>query len=602
MIWYMQQITQINELLKLIPEKPGVYQFYDKSEKLLYIGKAINLKKRVFSYFHKNHDNRKLQVLVNKIINIKHIVVENESDALFLENNLIKKHQPPYNARLKDDKTFPWICIKNEPFPRIFYTRKIIKDGSKYYGPYTSVRTVKTLLELIRDLYKLRTCSLNLTQENIKKNKFKVCLEYHIKNCKGPCEALQEESEYNEDINQIQSIVKGNLKQIIQYLNNLMNSYAEELKFEKANEVKEKIEILEKYRSKSTIVNPELNNIDVFSMIDEENSAWVNYLKVMDGAIVQVHSIEIKKKIEEEKEELLALVIVDIRERLGSNSEEIILPFEMNLVLPDVKITVPQRGDKKKLLELSERNLKYFKFETEKQQLKINPNKHKDRILNTIQHDLQLKELPVHIECFDNSNIQGTNPVAACVVFKNAKPAKNEYRHFNIKSVIGPDDFTSMEEVVYRRYKRLLDENAPLPQLIVIDGGKGQLNAAMKSLKSLNIETKIQLIGIAKRLEEIFKPGDSVPLYLDKKSESLKVIQQLRDEAHRFGITFHRNKRSANFIKSELENIEGIGKKSIEELMQHFKSIENIKKANKEELEKLVGKSKAEAIQIYFNN
>ncbi len=595
-----KRLEQLKSIAISLPDKPGVYQFYNSENKIIYVGKAKNLKKRVSSYFLKNYDSGKTKILISKINNIKYIVVNSEQDALLLENNLIKKYQPRYNVMMKDDKSFPWICIKNENFPRVFYTRKHIKDGSLYFGPYTSIKMVKVILDFFKQLYKLRTCNYNLSQKNIKQNKFKVCLEYHIGNCKAPCVEKQNEDEYNKAIDEIKNILKGNIYNVTKYLKNLMQKYADKYKFEEANKIKEKIKILENYQSKSTIVNPSINNVDVFSIIDDEKSAYVNFLKVVNGAIIQVHTLEMKKKLDETKEELLPMAITEIRQKLSIDSKEIILPFYPDIKLDYTKIIVPKRGDKKKLLELSERNVKYYRLEKIKQFERINPQKRYDRILNTIKKDLHLNNLPVHIEGFDNSNIQGTNAVASCVVFKNAKPFKKEYRKFNIKTVTGPNDFASMEEIVYRRYKRLIDENKSLPQLIVIDGGKGQLNAAIKSIKKLNLYGKIAIIGIAKRLEEIYFPEDPTPVYLDKNSESLKIIQQIRNEAHRFGITFHRDKRSKSMVKSELDEIKGIGEKTKQKLLEKFKSISKIKQADFNELEEIIGKAKAKLLLGYF--
>jgi len=594
------EILQI--LISSLPELPGVYQYYDSDAKLIYVGKAKNLKKRVSSYFTKNHDSGKTRILVSKIANIQHIVVETESDALLLENNLIKKYQPRYNVLLKDDKTFPWICVKNERFPRIFKTRNRIKDGSIYFGPYTSVVMVNTLLDLIKQLYKLRNCNYSLSADNIQKNKLKVCLEYHIGNCKAPCEGLQEEDDYNQSIIGIKDILKGNINNVKSYLKNLMLQFAEEQKYEDAQLIKEKLEIVEKFQSKSTIVSDTINNVDVFSILDDDKWAFVNFLKVVNGAIIQAHTVEIRKKLDETKQELFPLAILEIRQRLLSDSKEIILPFNLEFSLPDTRVIVPKMGDKKKLLDLSERNVKYYMMEKKKQESLLNPQKSSTRILETIKKDIRLSQLPVHIECFDNSNIQGTSPVASCVVFKQAKPSKRDYRHFNIKTVEGPDDFASMEEVIFRRYKRMLDENQSLPQLIVVDGGKGQLHAALKSLEKLELRGKIAIIGIAKKLEEIYFPEDSVPLYLDKNSETLKVIQHIRNEAHRFGIAFHRNQRSKKFITSQLDNIKGVGEKAKESLLKHFKTIESIKTSSIEELSKVLGESKAKLVFDFFKN
>ncbi len=593
----------IQSLLKVLPNKPGVYLYYDSNATVIYVGKAKNLKKRVSSYFTKSHYTAKTRILVRKITDIKHIVVETETDALLLENNLIKKYQPRYNVLLKDDKSYPWIVVKNESFPRVFYTRNVVKDGSKYYGPFTSVYLVRTILELFKQLYLLRTCNLNLSESNIKKGKYKVCLEYHIGNCLAPCVGKQEESDYNENINQIHNILKGKIGSVINVIKQKMLAYASKYEFEKAQIFKEKLDLLENYQSKSTVINASISDIDVYSIIDDDKYAYVNYLKLVNGAIIQVHTVEIKKKLNETKEELLPMAIFSIRDKYHSESKEIIVPFKCDYQFNNVKFVVPKRGDKKKLLDLSEKNVKLFRLEKLKHIENTDPNRHANRILNKLQSDLRLTELPVHIECFDNSNIQGTNPVAACVVFKNAKPSSKDYRHFKIKTVVGPDDFASMEEVVYRRYKRLLDENKTLPQLIVIDGGKGQLNSAVKSLEKLNLRGKIAIIGIAKRLEEIYFPQDSVPIYLDKNSESLKLIQNLRNEAHRFGITFHRNLRSQNFAGSELDNIKGIGEKTIELLLSKFKTISKIKQAAQQnKLAGVIGSAKEKLIINYFEN
>ena len=591
----------LKSLISILPDQPGIYQYFDNTGKIIYIGKAKNLKKRVSSYFTKVQENRKTALLVRSIADIKHMVVETEEDALLLENNLIKKYQPRYNVRLKDDKSYPWIVVKNEAFPRVFQTRNVIKDGSAYFGPYTSVLTVRTLLGLFRKLYKLRTCNLNLSEENVKGGKHKVCLEYHIGNCLGPCEGKIEPDFYDANIDQIRDILKGNISGVIKYLKEMMKQFADEYKFEEANEVKEKLISLEKFQSRSTVVSSTITDVDVFSIDEDKNFAFVNYLKVINGAIVQTYTMEIKKSLDESKQELLEYGIVDIRQKIFSNAKEILVPMELEISLENVKFHIPQKGDKKKLLELSERNAKYYRLEKEKQTVISRAQKSSERILETMKKDLHLHEFPTHIECFDNSNLQGTNPVAACVVFRNTKPSKKEYRHFNIKTVEGPNDFASMEEIVYRRYHRLLDEKKSLPQLIVIDGGKGQLGAALSALEKLELRGKITIIGIAKRLEEIYFPGDSVPLYLDKNSESLKIIQQLRDEAHRFGITFHRDKRSKEFIKSELENIQGVGKVTIEQLLTRFKSVENLKKQAFRTVADEIGDSRARIIFNYYN-
>lgn len=593
----------IKERIAHLPSNPGVYQFLDAKGDIIYIGKAKNLKKRVSSYFQKkNHESYKSKVLVGKIKDIEHLVVNSESDALLLENNLIKKHQPKYNVLLKDDKTFPWICIKNEPFPRIFSTRNVVNDGSKYFGPYTSALMVRTLLNMFRQLFQLRTCSHHLSPENVKNKKYKLCLEYHIENCKGPCEGLQEEKEYDQAISQIKNILKGNLNEVIDFLNKQMESYAAEFNFEDAERIKQKVEILDKFQSKSTIVNPSINNVDVFSIVNEEKYAIVNYLKITKGAVVQAHTVEIQKRLQESSREILRFAVTDLQARVFSNSKNLILPLDLSDDLPGHKILVPKKGDKRKLLDLSERNAKLYKFEKQKRASESKSQYPADRMLETLRRDLRMKTVPDQIECFDNSNLQGSNPVAACVVFKNGKPAKKEYRHYNIKTVKGPDDFASMEEVIYRRYRRLLEEGKSLPQLIIIDGGKGQLNAALKSLDRLEIRSKIAIVGIAKKLEEIYFPEDPVPLYIDKNSESLRLIQHLRNEAHRFGIEFHRLKRSNEMIGSELTKIEGIGEGSVNKLFTALKSIENIEKASEEELAGILDSGKARKIRDYFNN
>ena len=592
----------LNQLIKNLPHQPGVYQYYNSDGVILYVGKAKNLKKRVTSYFTKDHENGKTAILVRQIADIKTIVVGSEIEALLLENNLIKKYQPKYNIMLKDDKTYPWICIKNERFPRIFTTRNIVKDGSTYFGPYASVKMMNTVLGLIRELYQLRNCTYNLSSENIKNNKFKVCLEYHIGNCKAPCIGKQSEEDYMVSINEIKSIIKGNINSVTRHLKPLMKQYATDLQFEKAQLLKDKIETLEKYQSKSVVVSPTINNVDVFSIISDSNYGYINYLKVINGAIIQGHTIELKKKLDETDDDLLQIGIAELRLRFESQSKEVIVPFKPELEDENIRFFVPQRGDKKHLLELSERNAKYYRLERNKQKANVSPTKHADRILERLQKDLRMPVKPCHIECFDNSNIQGTNPVAACVVFKEAKPSKRDYRHFNIKTVEGPDDFASMEEVIYRRYKRLLEEKQPLPQLIIIDGGKGQLSAAVKSLEQLNLRGKITIIGVAKKLEELYFPNDPIPLYLDKKSESLKLIQYLRNEAHRFGITHHRNKRSKDAIKSELSEIEGIGYKTAQQLLWKFKSVARIKKASLTELEETISTKRAKVVFDHFKH
>jgi len=592
---------KLKSILKTLPGNPGIYQFFDKNEKIIYIGKAKNLKKRVSSYFNKEKSiSGKLRVLVSKIEDIRHIVVDTELDALLLENNLIKKYQPRYNIMLKDDKTFPWICIKNETFPRVFSTRHVIRDGSLYFGPYASVKMMNMLLDLVKQLHPLRNCKLNLSHRNIEKKKFKVCLEYHIGNCKGPCEALQTEHDYNLSIGEIKQIIKGNIHSVIKQLKDLMKVYAVEMLFEKAQVVKEKIVLLEKYQSKSTVVNPRIENVDVFSIVTDDENGYVNFVKVINGAIVQSHTVEIKKKLDETAREMLSLAILNLRQRFESNSPEIIIPFGLEIKLPEVKFVIPKRGDKKQLLDLSERNCKFYVLEKNRRIELVDPERHINRIMTRMMKDLRMKEEPRHIECFDNSNLQGDYPVAAMVCFINGKPYKKEYRHYNIKTVEGPDDFASMEEVVYRRYKRLMDEEKSLPQLIIVDGGKGQLSSALTSLDRLGLRGKITIIGIAKRLEEIYYPGDSLPLFIDKKSESLKLIQQLRDEAHRFGITHHRKKREKGTIKSVLTEIDGIGYSNSQKLLWKFKSVNNIKKTDLAELQAVIGIAKGKVVFEYF--
>ncbi|MCL4115223.1 UNVERIFIED_CONTAM: hypothetical protein GTU68_027261 [Idotea baltica] len=586
--------------IQTLPNTPGVYQYYDKNDVIIYVGKAKNLKKRVSSYFTKQHDSGKTRVLVKNIVNIKHIVVNTETDALLLENNLIKKYKPRYNVLLKDDKTYPWLCIKNERFPRIFLTRRVIKDGSEYFGPYTSVRTVRTLLDLVKELYPLRTCKYDLNAQKINEGKYKVCLEYHLGNCLGACEGLETETHYNNSIKEIKNIIKGNFKDSLHRFQKMMMTFAENMEFEKAQKIKEKLDRLNNYQAKSTIVNPTINNVDVFSIISDETHGYANFLKISNGSIIQSHTTDIKKKLDESDKELLELFIVEIRQRFNSLSPEIYVPFKVNIG-ENIKVTIPKLGDKKRIVELSERNAKYFRQEQFKQIKIVDPDRHVKRIMAQMKKDLRLKEEPRHIECFDNSNIQGTNPVAACVVFKDGKPSKKDYRHYNIKTVVGPDDFGSMEEVVFRRYKRLLAEDEPLPQLIIVDGGKGQLSSGLKALETLGLRGKIAIIGIAKRLEEIYYPDDPIPLYLDKKSETLKITQYLRNEAHRFGITFHRNKRSKSAIQSELEQIPDVGKQTITTLLRKFKSAKRVKEASLENLKEVIGNARALKVFEYYH-
>lgn len=593
---------QITQRLKTLPTTPGVYQFFDKDDEILYVGKAKHLKRRVSSYFHKSlNDSGKTRVLVTKVERIEYILVKSEVDALLLENNLIKKFQPRYNVLLKDDKTYPWICIKKERFPRVFSTRVVYKDGSEYFGPYSSTKIIRVILNLIKQIYPLRTCTLSLRQDEIKDKKFKVCLDYHIKKCLGPCESYQSEDNYQKSISEIRNILKGNTRNIISPLKERMIGLAQNLEFEKAQEIKVKLEALENYQSRSTVVSPSINNVDVFTITSDIDSAYVNYFKIINGSIIQSHNLEIKKKLQEEDKDLLGMAVINLREKFKSKSKEIILNLKITNPFPEVKMLIPLRGDKKALINLSLRNAKYMRKEKLKTLKITHPERHNKRILEQVQKDLSLSDLPIHIECFDNSNIQGSHPASACVVFKNAKPSKKDYRHFNIKTVEGPDDFASMEEVVYRRYKRLKDEAHPLPQLIIIDGGKGQLSSSLKALDALDLRGKIAIIGIAKRLEEIYFPGDSVPLYIDKRSESLKLIQQLRNEAHRFSLAHHRNKRSKSGLNSELDDIVGIGPKSKMDLLKKFKSIKRIKEASIESLIEVLGASKANKLNIYFN-
>jgi excinuclease ABC subunit C len=597
----MSFIKDIQSILCSLPDNPGVYQFIDSYGKILYIGKAKNLKKRVTSYFAKNQSG-KTTVMLNKAADIWPVVVENESDALLLENNLIKKHQPRYNILLKDDKTFPRICIKNEPFPRVFSTRNVFKDGSLYFGPYTSGLMVKTLLTLIRQLYKLRTCTFSLTETNISAGKFKPCLEYHIGNCKAPCVGNQSATEYNETIRQIRDILKGNILTVTSHLKDKMAELSRELRFEEAQILKEKIDILNRFRSHSAVVSNTIKNVDVFAFTQDNERCYVNYLKVVEGAVVQAFTLELRSRVDEEKESLLGSAITEIRERYSSDSPEIIVPFHPDIQLDKIKYTIPKIGEKLKLLELAERNAIYYKLEQKKKLLEHKPVSRTGKNLEKVKNDLHMPVIPVHIECFDNSNIMGKDPVAACVVFRNGQPSKKDYRHFNIKTVTGPDDFSSMEEVIYRRYKRMLNENNPVPQLIIIDGGKGQLSSAMKSLEELGLRENVTMIGIAKKLEEIYFPGDSVPIYLDKNSYSLKLIQQMRNEAHRFGINFHRDKRSSVMTKSELDDIKGIGPKTKEILLKTFDSPEKIRKTSAGELERLIGSSKAQILIEFYKN
>ncbi|MBB1541805.1 MAG: excinuclease ABC subunit UvrC [Flavobacteriaceae bacterium] len=594
--------SELELQLKTLPSEPGVYRYYDKKGEILYVGKAKNLKNRVLSYFNKSQIGYKTRMMVSKIVRLETTVVNSEYDALLLENNLIKEYQPFYNILLKDDKSYPWICIKKEPFPRIFLTRNVIKDGSEYYGPYAKVKQAKTLIEVIKNIYKLRTCSLNLAPEKIKEGKYKVCLEYHIKNCAGPCEGLESEEEDAQKLNAIRGIIKGEFKAAREYLEAEMYNYAAKLEFENAQQSKEKLQILENYQTHTTIVSSNINDVDVFGIISDEAAAYVNYFKIKNGSIIQSYTTEIKKMLDETDEEILEEALIEIRNKFNSTSTEIFLPFHLNIEIPHVKLIVPKLGDKKRIVELSEKNAMEYRVEKLKQVQIVDPERHTNRIMAEMKKLLRLPEEPRHIEGFDNSNIQGTNPVSACVVFKDGKPSKADYRIFHVKTVEGPNDFATMEEVIYRRYSRLLDEGEPLPQLILIDGGKGQLSSAVKSLKLLGLYGKISIIGIAKRLEEIFFPEDPVPLYLDKKSETLKVLQRVRDESHRFGVKHHRTRRKNSTIKSELEEIPGVGEKTIQQLLSKLKSVKRIKEASLETLEEILGKSKAKAVWEHFNS
>ena len=594
--------SELELQLKTLPSEPGVYRYYDKKGEILYVGKAKNLKNRVLSYFNKSQIGYKTRMMVSKIVRLETTVVNSEYDALLLENNLIKEYQPFYNILLKDDQSYPWICIKKEPFPRIFLTRNVIKDGSEYYGPYAKVKQAKTLIEVIKNIYKLRTCSLNLAPEKIKEGKYKVCLEYHIKNCSGPCEGLESEEEYAQKLNAIRGIIKGEFKAAREYLEAEMYNYAAKLEFENAQQSKEKLQILENYQTHTTIVSSNINDVDVFGIISDEAAAYVNYFKIKNGSIIQSYTTEIKKMLDETDEEILEEALIEIRNKFNSTSTEIFLPFHLNIEIPHVKLIVPKLGDKKRIVELSEKNAMEYRVEKLKQVQIVDPERHTNRIMAEMKKLLRLPEEPRHIEGFDNSNIQGTNPVSACVVFKDGKPSKADYRIFHVKTVEGPNDFATMEEVIYRRYSRLLDEGEPLPQLILIDGGKGQLSSAVKSLKLLGLYGKISIIGIAKRLEEIFFPEDPVPLYLDKKSETLKVLQRVRDESHRFGVKHHRTRRKNSTIKSELEEIPGVGEKTIQQLLSKLKSVKRIKEASLETLEEILGKSKAKAVWEHFNS
>lgn len=595
--------TDYKNIADTLPKQPGVYRFIDETGLILYVGKAKNLKNRLASYFGERQDRVfKTRNLVRHADHIEYTIVETEADALLLENTLIKKFQPRYNVMLKDAKGYSYICIKNERFPRLFITRKVIRDGSTYFGPYTSRTRLKIILDLIKQLFPLRTCTFNLSEKNIREEKFKVCLEYHIKNCMGPCVGLESEEEYNVKIDQIKNMLKGHFREVISHFQSEMEKHAHNLEFEKAQQIKEKLSAFQDYQGKSTVVSINIKDVDVFSIASNEKEAFVNYMKVVNGAIIQAHTQEMDKNLNEDERDLLEYTIPTLRERFNSFCDEIIVPFKVSLPDKDIKVTIPQRGDKKQLLDLSNKNVKYYLLQKQKQEVtQTRKQTSTERILKTIQSDLQMEALPLHIECFDNSNFHGSYPVSSCVVFKNGKPSKKDYRHFNIKTVEGPNDFASMEEVIYRRYSRLLKEEQSLPQLVIIDGGKGQLSASMNSIKKLGLEGKMTVVGIAKRLEEIFFPGDSIPLYINKKSESLKVIQHARNEAHRFAITFHRNQRSKGFLTTELTGIPGIGQKTADKLLSHFGSVKKLKAATLSEIAKEVGMATAKKIMDWSN-
>ncbi|MFT6935803.1 MAG: excinuclease ABC subunit C [Saprospiraceae bacterium] len=584
------------------PQDPGIYKFVNPEGTILYVGKAKNLKKRLMSYFGNRKDRRqKTKALVRNAHHVEYTIVETEQDALLLESTLIKRYQPRYNVQLKDGKSYPYICIKNERFPRVFITRKIVRDGSDYFGPYASKNRVYTILDLIKNLFPLRNCTFNLSEDNINNGKFKVCLEYHIKNCKGACARHESEMAYNRKISEIKNLLKGNFASVRALLKEEMQEFAADLEFEKAQEHKIKLDALEDYQGKSTVVNPKIQDVDVFSIETDEKLAYVNYLKVVNGAIINTYTLEMSPNLNDQKVDLLTFAMQTLREKFHSIAPEILVPFEVKFPDENVEVVVPKIGDKRKLVDLSLKNVTYFKLQKQKQELaKMGKQQSSERILITMKKDLQMSELPRHIECFDNSNIQGSHPVSSCVVFRDAKPSKKEYRHFHVKTVVGPNDFASMEEVVFRRYKRMLAEGKSLPNLIVIDGGKGQLSSAVKSLKALGILEQVTIIGIAKKLEELFYPNDNVPLFLNKRSESLKVIQQARDEAHRFAIIFHRQLRSIDMIQTELTKIDGIGEKTADKLLTHFGSVEKVKTALYSELQEVVGKSSATKVLNYY--
>lgn len=596
----MSEKENIRSIISNLPELPGVYKYFDENNEIIYVGKAKNIKKRVNSYFVKRHDNNKTNVLVSKIRNIQYTIVDSEFDALLLENTLIKENQPRYNINLKDDKSYPLIRITKEHFPKVYPLRNPVRDGSEYFGPYANGKMMNTVLELVRKLYPTRNCNLNLSPKNIAAGNFKVCLEYQIGNCKGPCQGFQSEEDYNQTIANIKHILKGNLGEVRRHLKASIDEAVGRLAFEEAQLYKEKLDSLESYQSKSTVVNTKIHNVDVFGIVSSNTSAFVNYLRVVNGMIIHSQNLELKKRIDESDSDLLLAAIAQFKNETHWENIEFIVPFELDIET-EIQITVPIAGDRKKLLDLSMKNAFYLKQERQLAAEKLDPGLKVDRLLSVMQKDLRLNHLPRHIECFDNSNIQGTNPVSACVVFKNGKPSKNDYRHFNVKTVEGPNDFATMHEVITRRYSRMLSENTPLPDLIVVDGGKGQLSSSVDALKELGIYGKVPIIGIAKRLEELYYPNDPLPLYLDKKSETLKIIQQMRDEAHRFGITHHRNRRSKGFAVSTITDIEGVGEKTAALLLKHFKSVKKLKDASLEELNQVLGPKLAKHIHDHFN-
>jgi excinuclease ABC subunit C len=592
----MSEPLDVREKVKLLPHKPGVYQFFDADGKILYVGKATSLRSRVGSYFAKDHPDGKTRILVRKIADLRTILTETPYDALLLENSLIKEYQPRYNILLRDDKSYPWIRIRNEHYPRIEGMRNPVDDGSEYIGPFASVRAMRTVLKLVHQLYKLRTCNYDLSPENVAKGKYKRCLEWHMGNCRGPCEGLQSEEEYNANVALARQVVKGRIGGVVKLLKEQMQAHAERLEFEEAEEMRQQLVLLEGYQARSTVVSASVGDVDVFGLARNSSSTYVNYMRVIDGAIVHGITVEMKRRLDEPDDEVLQYAIAELRQRFRSNAPEAIVPMEPGIEVPDLSFTVPQRGDKKHLLEMGERNAQYFMLEKQKQESLVDPEASTDRILEQMKQDLRLSELPRHIECFDNSNTQGTDPVSACVVFKDAKPSKKDYRHFNIRTVEGPDDFASMEEAVERRYARLITEGEPLPQLVVIDGGKGQLHAAMNVFDRLGLRGKVALLGIAKRLEELYFPDDPAPLHIDKRSTTLRVIQQMRDEAHRFGITHHRGKRSKRIVRTGLEEIAGIGPATAQKLLTRFGSVKGIREATREEVVAAVGEKKAEVV------